>query len=664
MKRTLWTKASRLLLCAGLLSLAACNDENGSGMGDPEGAQKTGLQQITLTLDGPEDQPSPLGWATDDEVTLKPRFENQELSYHYRYGGSEQTATATLDVVGPTGITQEAFYVFCQTNPSVEDGLQYTLNATDGATQSGNDQYEHLRPCNAQKGIGTYIDGKAPAIQLTSLMAWLTVEIDNADPDLRITSVELRPSNGQKLLTQAVCRADNDQTVSYAEAESQTLLLTETTEGMVRAHLLLIPQTSAAPTWQVIITSDQGNTKTIELDASAGFEAGKQYTIQTDIQPGELAGGTGTAESPLQISTPQQFIDMVQKAETTTPDNPLHVSLTQDIDFSQLATTRAAGTITPIGGGSPVYIDLNGHGRTLRNLHIVGDGETAGLFGVLGQSSIIDNLTLENVTVTGTARYLGAFVGRTEGQPILKDVQLLGQNRIYNETEGAIVGGIVGQLDGRIQSAYVSNTTFVGNEQRPAFAAGGIVGVLTDGTTGYAGLLGNLWSGATILLSDRSGGIVGDTDYLMVANYSSLVNQGPVYGRYYAGGIAGHAEIAHINLQGTQLANHADITSTGNDQAPDPITNYTGGIFGFTAGLVEDNGRLGESFINWGNLYSTATRGETWIGWLAGSYGSWPEDTQAFNRYATDQDVTISYPTLTPDFNVYVNGELHYVPQP
>ena len=102
----------------------------------------------------------------------------------------------------------------------------------------------------------------------------------------------------------------------------------------------------------------------------------------------------------------------------------------QDIDL------KSIDNFEPIEGFNGV---LDGNGKEIKNLKIDRTASNTGLFSKLNDKSVINNLILKNVNITGTQN-VGSIAGINEGKLI--NCQVIGENNIVGE---ANVGGLAGQ---------------------------------------------------------------------------------------------------------------------------------------------------------------------------------------------------------------------------
>lgn len=217
--------------------------------------------------------------------------------------------------------------------------------------------------------------------------------------------------------------------------------------------------------------------------------------------------GSGTVQSPYQISTPQQLAYMAIMVNSGLEQyQTAHYRLTTDIDLNNLEWTPIGSTvITPFSG------HFDGGGHTIDGLYLVNIGNgPSGLFGW------VDGATIENCIVDGN--YNTESVGISGG--------IVGKATAYNDTlilrnlenhcnvyGGTYVGGIVGNIasdnTGTVIVTQCINKGAVNGSQ--ATSVGGIVG---EHTTSFAiatvlTLCGNMGD-ITITGDGTVGGIIGN----------------------------------------------------------------------------------------------------------------------------------------------------------
>ena len=206
------------------------------------------------------------------------------------------------------------------------------------------------------------------------------------------------------------------------------------------------------------------------------------------------SGGSGTASDPYEIASAEDLIALGDTPE----DYDKHFLLTRDIDLSGQSSEGAliapdTGAVDETFEGTPFTGAFVGDGHVIRNLHIDG-GEFVGLFGYLGRGAVIHDLGVENVTVNGSADWIGGLVG-------------------YNDH---------GSVSCCYSSGAVTGTDYVG----------GLVG------NNYAGTVSTCYSTATVTgRGIYAGGLAGGNVY---ASLSDSYSTGAVTGDNSVGGLLGY----------------------------------------------------------------------------------------------------------------------------
>lgn len=164
-------------------------------------------------------------------------------------------------------------------------------------------------------------------------------------------------------------------------------------------------------------------------------------TYWKDAAADSYAGGTGSADDPYLIETPEQLAKMWADFPRISVLPPVrYYKLTNDIDLS--------GRVWDTLGlhGTDLYavnIHFDGNGREIRNMTI--DGQT-GMFAYLTPDSTVKNLSLD---VHGSSAAGLAYV--TEG--LIQDTRVTG-SLASTPNSGNEVGGILLQNHGTIERCY------------------------------------------------------------------------------------------------------------------------------------------------------------------------------------------------------------------
>ncbi len=170
--------------------------------------------------------------------------------------------------------------------------------------------------------------------------------------------------------------------------------------------------------------------------------------------------------------------------------------LTQDIDCS------AHGKFTPIGdAANPFLGSLEGGGYEIQNLDL-DDPDYAGLFGVIGSTGLVENLTINGVTLDrgseGVAEAGGGLAGLNLGK--IDTVKVIIKSDDFIEAgSSAYSGGLVGRNEGEIYDSIV----VLNGQVRSALSTdriGGFIGHLNGGPVRRCAVIG---SGSVVLTSNE-----------------------------------------------------------------------------------------------------------------------------------------------------------------
>lgn len=290
-------------------------------------------------------------------------------------------------------------------------------------------------------------------------------------------------------------------------------------------------------------------------------------------QSGPFAGGDGTSASPYRIETAQQ---LQQMAEYPTG----YFQLAADIDLAGVEWQPVGDYLTPFEGV------LDGDGHTVRNLTLALDGQDmVGLFGRIGVGGQVEELTLENVTVSGQDN-VGALAGMNGGS--IEYCQLVGDNTVAGRKA---VGGLVGdnwtgRIEGCVADADVTANTKGGvlagdssnSKAIQSSAAFGSVtgGQLVGGITGSSAYSSVTSCYAVVQVNGQGGGAVGEVQPQTIEDV------------YYAQDVAGQTDtgkgepmesadmktdefVQDLNRGGSWQAQDGDYPVPVKDDQPDTV---------------------------------------------------------------------------------------------
>lgn len=290
-------------------------------------------------------------------------------------------------------------------------------------------------------------------------------------------------------------------------------------------------------------------------------------------QSGPFAGGDGTSASPYRIETAQQ---LQQMAEYPTG----YFQLAADIDLAGVEWQPVGDSLTPFEGV------LDGDGHTVSNLTLALDGQDmVGLFGRIGVGGQVEELTLENVTVSGQDN-VGALAGMNGGS--IEYCQLVGDNTVAGRKA---VGGLVGdnwtgRIEGCVADADVTANTKGGvlagdssnSKAIQSSAAFGSVtgGQLVGGITGSSAYSSVTSCYAVVQVNGQGGGAVGEVQPQTIEDV------------YYAQDVAGQTDtgkgepmesadmktdefVQDLNRSGSWQAQDGDYPVPVKDDQPDTV---------------------------------------------------------------------------------------------
>lgn len=251
---------------------------------------------------------------------------------------------------------------------------------------------------------------------------------------------------------------------------------------------------------------------------------------------GLFAGGDGSKKSPYQVST----IDQLQSVNLFPNSHFIQVA---DINASSTKNWHGGKGFMPIGNSrsNPFSGTYDGHGFTISHLTMKRDSKSnrrVGLFGVISDEAVLENIKLTDVSITGAV----------------------------------IVGGIVAINQGKIKRAYVEGMI------KGTKYVGGIVGF--NGTKGdyKHAIISQSHSDINALATGNDlGGISGYNYGQITMSYSEGVIIGEGHG---VGGISGVNKGGEIE----QSYSKAKISDS---------KWYLGGIVGLTGG----GGKISETYV-------------------------------------------------------------------
>lgn len=264
------------------------------------------------------------------------------------------------------------------------------------------------------------------------------------------------------------------------------------------------------------MTSTVSGVKYIELTEPVSLDPIAIEFVDCDDDGEPFGGGDGSSGNPYRLCSPDQ-LNEIGADDSYWSD---FFVVTNDIDMEGI-------DYNVIGHGDHIINDrfeggFDGEGHTIENLTLHEPDESyVGLFGIVDENTVVENVTLENVDVHGDAA-VGGLVGRHYGT--------ITNSYASGEVDGRrSVGALVGNnRDGGNISGSQASANVTGDEQ--------FVG----------GLVGENRGGSTISDSHASGEVNGgswDTGGLVGGNNGSSIStsraSGNVTGNEHVGGLVG-----------------------------------------------------------------------------------------------------------------------------
>ena len=205
----------------------------------------------------------------------------------------------------------------------------------------------------------------------------------------------------------------------------------------------------------------------------------------------------------------------------------------------------AIGTSSQAQGRFLGHFDGLGYEITFTK-NIKANGMTSGLFGAIGEGSVVENVGVITSALgfSATGSFDNVFVGGVVGDNLKGTIQNVwhsGDIHVEYSCNNLNVGGIVGlNTSGRIMSAYNTGDIFVSGTQSPSAAyVGGIVGYQQTENNADKSLVEKAFNTGKVTTEGATfaGGIVGGSREGSITN---VYNLAPVSGQW-AGGVVGKA---------------------------------------------------------------------------------------------------------------------------
>ena len=282
---------------------------------------------------------------------------------------------------------------------------------------------------------------------------------------------------------------------------------------------------------------------------------GIQLEIQTSWDGESYTEPAKNGQGVYLISSPDELMWFDKNAKMT-DSAKLMADITINEDVSGSDATSQKYKWTPIGTDSSKYTGtFDGNGHTISGLYINSMAANTGMFGRIGSSAVVKNLTLADSVIRSTKNYTGAITGYIDDAASVTNCHTKNSVQV---SAAVYTGGITGYQDDTSMLTRCSNAAEV------------------TGANNVGGISGYNWSKSSASLTDS-------------------YNRGSVSGSNLVGGIC-----AQIYIGGTV----SDVYNLGTVQATGTAgTPTAGGITGvfrwgtiksaYNAGIVKATAKGG-----------------------------------------------------------------------
>ena len=292
--------------------------------------------------------------------------------------------------------------------------------------------------------------------------------------------------------------------------------------------------------------------------------------------------GSGTEASPYLISSAQALESLAEQVnDGTLKTEGVYFRQTADIDLSSFKNNSwvPIGNITGSGGSTDRTFDGIYDGNGFRIKNFVFEDTTRkyyGLFGLLSESAVIKNLTLDKSCSVTARTYVGGLVSRAAGATLINCTSYA---TVYaagsaGEIPYPRVGGLAAEghtfINCTNYGSVKANPDSSGFSSPGGYGAGGIACIarVMIGCANYG----------SVVAGGQAGGVVGEisswgsTEEKPVGVMVGCGNYGTVEAREWAGGLAGFAEgimedcynLGTVKVERTQVGGLVGRYSTSN----------------------------------------------------------------------------------------------------
>ena len=440
MKRTIIHISAALAL---LLGIAACTQDEAGFL--PEGAEgtpivftATGLNPAVIATAGTR-APVDGNWEGVQSVAV--RMDGTVKAYN--------VTPSTSDNTGATLTSDDPHYWTNHDNITVTAWWPYTAGETTPpavvvkADQSARKNFEGSDLIVAEEQTVSYGN---PTLRFTHRTARVTVVLtDYTEEQMFVWLTGLSTENGNPAVI-----APHD-------------------KGGDTYTALVAPQTVAAGTAFITCKFTNGKVFVYKMKNDTDWQAGKEYTYTVSLATAEDPGYTVSEDGRTYTVTTAD--GLLAWNEAVQKDMTLNCTLADNIDLTGIDWT-------PIGDYDNRYTGtFDGGNHTITGLTINQYGNYVGMIDFLDSGGTVQNLTLENVNITG-GDIVGSVVGDNYGT-------VTACTASGNVSGTSRIGGVVGYNNGTVTACYHASGNVSGTSN-----VGGVVGYNISGT-----LTACYWSG-------------------------------------------------------------------------------------------------------------------------------------------------------------------------
>ena len=430
-----------------LLLLAACTqDELADDARLPEGQYPLEIAAVTLSVEGGEAQPwgAPATRVSENGDGTGSKFDAGD-PFAVQIDGEGEVGTYTVQDDG----SAEAEIPLYWSDRDEDHTVTAWYPATDGTLDLG-DQSQSLAYLLGATGTGDY---QTP----------VTLSFTHALAKVRVTPTDdaLGEVQSLQLYAYTQCTYEKGTVVQGSQEGWIEMKKCEYTEN---GNAITCWEANVVPGYTITKLMANNDNKERDLSAAITPEAGKFYNITLDKDKGYNLSADGRTYEVYNADGLLAWNKAVQG------NLSLNCTLTDDINLT-------GKEWTPIGDYENRYTGtFDGGNHTITGLTINQYGSYVGMIDFLDSDGTVQNLTLENVNITGNRNVIGGgdCVGSVVGDNYGTVTACTASGNVSGTSN---VGGVVGWNNGTVTACYHTSGNVSGTSN-----VGGVVGYNISGT--------------------------------------------------------------------------------------------------------------------------------------------------------------------------------------